>query len=99
MHARAYKLSLEEFDSTTGTVVWPEILQAEKFTVLRTKIDRLFESRLHYGDAESSQAIVHTTARLKHELRRDADNFELADYRGAQKFLLGLQFEAEFGQV
>lgn len=99
LYREVYQLSPNQLGRTTGVITWPEVLREEKFCQYRTQLERLFE---HLVSEESSQnrgrrpAINSCVEHLRRELRREHREVEKEDYLAAQKFLISLNYEAEF---
>lgn len=55
-------LSTEEFDRTTGQVVWPKILEQSVYDPYRTKLDTAFHDRSYTGALSGDQYMAATTA-------------------------------------
>ena len=55
-------LSPEEFDRTTGQIVWPKILEQSLYDEYRTKLDELFHKRSYEGALSGDDYVEATTA-------------------------------------
>ena len=42
-------LTPEEFDRTTGTILWPKVLEQSQFNPYRLTLDKLFKQRAYAG--------------------------------------------------
>lgn len=55
-------LSPEEFDRTTGAIVWPKVLEEKIYDPYRTTLDQLFHDRSYNGALTGDQYVQATTA-------------------------------------
>ena len=55
-------LSADEFDRTTGHVVWPKILEQSQYDQYRTKLDELFHKRSYDGALSGDEYVEATKA-------------------------------------
>jgi hypothetical protein len=89
-------LGPHDFDSVTGRILWPEVLQAPSFEEYRTKLDDLFEHLTLTGGAagsKNSEEIKSTTTAMRGALKQQISDLPPADYMAARKFIDGLAYE------
>ena len=55
-------LTTEEFDRTTGQIVWPKILAQTQYDPYRNKLDELFHKRSYDGALSGDEYLEATTA-------------------------------------
>ena len=55
-------LSPDEFDRTTGQIIWPKILEQSLYDEYRTKLDELFHKRSYEGALSGDDYVEATTA-------------------------------------
>jgi hypothetical protein len=55
-------LTPEEFDRTTGTIVWPKVLDQDQYAKYRTTIDKLFKQRAYAGALSGEEYVECTNA-------------------------------------
>lgn len=60
-HGLGY-LTPEEFDRTTGTVVWPKILEQKSYDQYRNTLDQLFKKRAYAGALTGDDYMAATAA-------------------------------------
>lgn len=92
------RLSSEQFDPTTGQVVWPHILRMEEYTVLRERIDALMAVRTpdNSGDGSPVQReLAQLIDGMKHLLKANIDKVSASQYAAAKWFLISLDYEAQ----
>jgi hypothetical protein len=92
-----YQLTKDELDVRTGRIFWPVILQDAKYRQARERLEELFREHVQYGEPQSGTAkeIAHYTEQLKRALQDDISTLPSDEYFAAQKFLLGLKYEAQ----
>jgi hypothetical protein len=55
-------LTPEEFDRTTGTIVWPKVLEQTQFNPYRLVLDKLFKQRAYAGALTGDEYMEATSA-------------------------------------
>ena len=55
-------LAPEEFDRTTGQIIWPKVLEQSQYDPYRKQLDELFQKRSYNGALTGDQYIEATTA-------------------------------------
>jgi hypothetical protein len=96
VRARQQGLGPDDFDSVTGKILWPEVLEAPTFEEYRTKLDDLFQHRTLTGGSAGSNTraeIRSTTSDMREALRQQISTIPTADYIAARRFIDGLAFE------
>ncbi len=89
-------LGPDAFDSVTGQINWPPVLQTPQFDEYRAELNELFEHRTLVGAAsgrETSQQIKATTDAMRDELKEQITQMSPDDYIAARKFIDGLAYE------
>ncbi|TWU13926.1 hypothetical protein CA54_27680 [Symmachiella macrocystis] len=89
-------LGPDDFDSVTGKILWPEVLQSPDFEEDRAKLDDLFEHLTLTGGAmgaKTSDEIKSTTVSMRETLKQHVSSMPSADYIAARKFIDGLAYE------
>jgi hypothetical protein len=96
VHRQAYQLSPSDLNLVTGEINWPAALQTAKYQRARERMEELFRQYVSYGDPQPGVVaeIARGTTAMARALRNDIGTMSRADYMTAQKFLLGLKFEA-----
>jgi hypothetical protein len=97
VYRQAYQLSSTEFNRGTGEINWPAALQDARYQPARERVNELFRSHVVYGEpqADTAAAIAQTIAPIARMLRQDVSNLPREEYLAAQKFLIGLKYEAK----
>jgi hypothetical protein len=95
VHRAAYRLSPIEFNTISGRISWPVVLQAAKYGRSRARLEELFRQHVGYGDPQpgTAQEIARCSDELIRGLRKDIGIVPRDEYLAAQKFLRGLKFE------
>lgn len=90
------RLSPGEFDTVTGRIAWPEVLQADAFADDRERLESLFADWIHYGSLSlrHRQEIRDATDAMLDALQERIHKLPPADYMAARRFLEGLAYEA-----
>lgn len=99
VYRSTYQLSPVEFDANSGKVTWPASLQGTEFAEFRGQLDFLFRQRARYGakpDDAFHARIVEIVAELEANVRDQIAVVDRESYFDAQKFIRGLQYEAEY---
>lgn len=89
-------LGPDGFDSVTGKINWPTVLQTSDFEEYRTKLDQLFEYRTLIGCAAgstNSKDIKSATDAMRDALKQQITKLSPDDYIDARKFIDGLAYE------
>jgi hypothetical protein len=96
LYHSVYQLSAGQLDRESGVINWPELLLAEECIEYRERLDELFREQLAYGAATEStaQEIARCTKQFQRALQNDCDSLPRDAYSAAQRFLLGLKYEA-----
>jgi hypothetical protein len=97
LYRQTYQLSANELNRNTGEINWPELLQAAKYQPARERVNELFRTHVAYGEpqAGTADAIARAVAPIVQSLRQDIGNLPRDEYLAAQKFLVGLKYEAK----
>ncbi len=91
-------LTAEQFDRTTGELVWPHILRTSEYEAFRVRIDQLIANRTpdNSGDGSPFQMEIHNLIDgMKMLLKSNIDTVSTSQYASAKSFLLSLDFEAQ----
>lgn len=91
------RLSAGEFDSVTGEIVFPLVLQDPVFADSNKELQKLFKQRAEGGalGLKALQQIDKTTKQVRTELASRIRMYPSAAYLQAQNFLRSLAFEAQ----
>ena len=92
------RLTAEQYDPSTGRLVWPHILRTEQYKAFRDRIDQLFASRTpdNSGNGSPAQRELATLIDgMKFLLKNNIDNVSASQYASAKWFLISLDYEAE----
>ncbi|MEM7478234.1 MAG: hypothetical protein AAF483_24875 [Planctomycetota bacterium] len=92
------RLTPEQFDSSTGKLVWPHILRADEYAAFRDRIDTLMASRTpgNSGDGSPAQRQLDPLIdAMKRVLKSNIDNVSFSQYAAAKWFLRSLDYEAQ----
>jgi hypothetical protein len=94
VYRRAYQLSADDINATTGTLNWPAGLQSEKFASQRVELERLFVEYVISGgnQEEVTTELARRVNSFAKTLRSDSNNLPREEYNASQKFLLGLKY-------
>ncbi len=89
-------LQPQQLDPVTGTIAWPDLLQANPFAAQRAELEKAFRWRAHYGAFTYAQleVVESTTNAMLSQLKsmvRDADPME---YAQAKDFVESLAYAA-----
>jgi len=90
------RLSADEYDPATGTLVWPHILRDVAYDPFRKRIDELMTSRSPENSGDGSpwqrelRQLVDAMQRL---LRQNIDTVTAQQYARAKWFLISLNYE------
>ena len=97
VYREAYQLSADEFEPSTGSINWPLVLQHAAYQQARERVDELFRTHAGYGEPQPTTAaeIARSIEPLVRALQKEMRNLPRNDYLAAQRFLIGLKFEAE----
>jgi hypothetical protein len=91
-------LSDAQYDRTTGTVHWPELLATEPFADQRAKLEETLKVRARTGGhASINQQIIDQTQDMQTLLKSRIRDVPPASYMDARKFLDQLTREARLG--
>ena len=89
------RLSLSQFDPTTGEISWPDGLKTKEFSTSRKKVEELFSLR---ANAQAAPGIVSdirsAIETMRADLRKNIDKIDSSEYIAARKLLDGLMHEA-----
>ena len=87
-----YRLSADQIDRTSGTILWLKMLLAAEYDEVGERLDELFRSRSVSRNAgEVKRRVQSMTA----DVRRNWQLASPVEYLAAQKFLCGVRHEAE----
>ncbi len=94
VYRQVYQLSTDEFDSITGAITWPAVLQNEYFDRERQRVAELVKQQFAYGEPkpEMTTQINRAVEQLASSLRSVISEVPRDDYLAAQKFLTGLRY-------
>ncbi|MGD9634166.1 MAG: hypothetical protein AB7G28_03190 [Pirellulales bacterium] len=94
----AYELNVDELDRSTGTIFWPQALQAPQYAQQRERLDELYRRQAGYDNPTPSdaRAIVAECDRLIRQSNHDRTKIAASDHSAAQRFLRGLKYEPLF---
>ncbi len=88
------RLSLSEFDPSSGIITWPDGLQADEFGAPREQVEALFMLR---ANAQAAPEIVtdirNSVESLRAELRKQIERMASSEYIACRKFLDSLAYE------
>ncbi|HUQ68498.1 MAG TPA: hypothetical protein VM165_03180 [Planctomycetaceae bacterium] len=91
-------LSDGQYDRTTGTAHWPELLATEAFSAQRAKLDEALKVKAHTGENfQVNQQIINLTQDLQTLLKARIRDVPPSTYLEARKFLDQLAREARMG--
>lgn len=89
------RLSLSEFDPSSGKITWPDSLQAAEFAPARKQVESLFTLR---ANAQAAPGIVtdirNSVESLRAELRKQIEHMAPSEYVICRKFLDSLAYES-----
>lgn len=91
------RLSAEQFDPTTGKLIWPHVLRGDEYKAFRSRIDDLMATRTpeNSGDGSPHQRrLAELTNAMKLVLKSNIDSLSASQYGAAKMFLLSLEYEA-----
>lgn len=92
------RLSPNQYDYTTGTINWPDVLLVPEFQANREKLNQLFTLRSKAVVTSSIAADIRTAVTdMRTELRKRIDRMTGNEYAAARKFLDSLAYEANGG--
>jgi hypothetical protein len=92
------RLSTEQYDPTTGRLVWPHILRTDEYKAFRERIDELFASRTPDNSGNGSPAqreLASLIEGMKMLLKGNIDSVSSSQYASTKWFLLSLDYEAQ----
>lgn len=90
------RLTTDEYDMSTGKLVWPHILRDDSYKAFRKKIDELMASRTpeNSGDGSPWQRELHQMIDgMKRTLKENIDIVTSQQYARAKWFLVSLDYE------
>lgn len=90
------RLTAEQFDPTTGALVWPHILRTDEYKAFRTRIDELIANRTpeSSGDGSPSQReLAELIDGMKLLLKANISTVSTSQYGAAKWFLMSLDYE------
>ena len=90
------RLTADEYDQSTGKLVWPHILRDEAYAPFRKKIDELMASRTpeNSGDGSPWQRELHQHIDgMKRLLKQNIDTVTSQQYARSKWFLVSLDYE------
>lgn len=90
---RPRPLSSESLDPTTGRLLWPEVLQADQYASLRTRIEQLLEVYVSTGSGDTV-AIQRATREMIELLKSNIRELPAYEYIIARRFLDSLAWTA-----
>ena len=92
------RLTPEQYDPSSGRLVWPHILRTDEYKAFRERIDQLFASRTpdNSGNGSPSQReLASLIDGMKVLLKNNIDSVSSSQYASAKWFLLSLDYEAQ----
>ncbi len=92
------RLTAEQFDPTTGALIWPHILRTDEYKAFRTRIDELVSNRTpeNSGDGSPSQReLAELIDGMKLLLKSNVGTVSTSQYGAAKWFLMSLDYEAQ----
>ncbi len=92
------RLTAEQYDASTGRLVWPHILRTDEYRAFRERIDDLFANRTpdNSGNGSPSQRELATLIDgMKMLLKNNIDTVSSSQYASSKWFLLSLDYEAQ----
>lgn len=90
------RLTADEYDLSTGKLVWPHILRDDAYAPFRKKIDELMASRTpeNSGDGSPWQRELHQLIDgMKRVLKQNIDTVTAQQYARSKWFLVSLDYE------
>ncbi len=92
------RLTASQLDPVTGEVKWPTVLNDERYTAMRAKIDQLFSQRqANNGTAAADyRSLNDAIEALRGAMVKNIRDYSTPAYLEARKFLDSLQYEARF---
>lgn len=93
------RLTAENFDPSTGALVWPHVLRSPAYAAFRDRIDELMASRTpdNSGDGSPAQReVAELVDGMVLLLKGNSDGLSTSQYGAAKSFLLSLDYEATF---
>jgi hypothetical protein len=93
------RLTAENFDASTGALVWPHILRGEEYAAFRNRINDLMANRTpdNSGDGSPAQReLAQLIDGMIMLLKSNGDTVSTSQYGAAKSFLLSLDYEATF---
>lgn len=90
------RLTADEYDPSTGKLVWPHILRDDAYTPFRTRIDELMASRTpeSSGDGSPWQRELHQLIDgMIRLLKQNIETMTVQQYARAKWFLVSLDYE------
>ncbi|OYW13512.1 MAG: hypothetical protein B7Z55_16735, partial [Planctomycetales bacterium 12-60-4] len=92
----ATSLSDSQYDRGTGTITWPEVLQANGFANGRTEVEELLKLRARTGNTNDvSEQIYDATSAMLTQLKQQVKSLPPTGYIEARKFLTLLMSEVQ----
>lgn len=77
-----------QYDESTGTVSWPEVLQSPDFATGRMALEDLFKVKAHTGGtSDVNQQILESATSLRTQLKSEVRNLPPSGYIEARRFL------------
>lgn len=97
VYRQVYQLATDEFDSITGAITWPAVLQNEYFDCQRERVAELVKQQFSYGEPKPATAsqIKRAVEQLASSLRQVSTEVPRDEYLAAQKFLTSLRYTTE----
>ena len=92
------RLTAEQFNHTSGKLVWPHILRAEEYAAFRNRIDELVANRTpdNSGDGSPVQReLKELIDGLRVLLQSNSDDYSTSQFASATWFLRSLDYEAK----
>jgi hypothetical protein len=93
------RMSGDQYQPTTGAIVWPNVLRSETFAEQRAAINNAMARRTLDNSGVGSanyQQVRALTAKMKSQLQEHAAALSSAETIAARKFLASLNYEVQF---
>lgn len=90
-------LTTSELDPISGSIEWPQLLQAEVYAPYREELDKLFAERSAVGGSIGTtnfEQINNTANAMLKELKKHIRDYSPSTYMVARRFIEGLGFES-----
>lgn len=92
------RLGEDQFDHTTGDLVWPHILRQAEYAAIRERVDELLASRSPQNSGDGSplqRELAGLVDGMQMLLKNNSSSMSSAQFAAANWFLKSLQYEAQ----